>query len=167
MDEMKEAHEERDSLRRIAREKKQDVFIAALAEWGTKKKALEIAKIPPSPYAKWDGGDYEFSKRCEEARFSFGETLEGIALERVMNPDKGRGSDVLLLGLLNANMPKKYRPQTQLSDESAKELIHEWRKAAQEVSKHRVDVSDTTELSEPVEQTLAEILGNRGKKKSE
>ena len=158
MDEMKEAHEERDSLRRIAREKKQDVFIAALAEWGTKKKALEIAKIPPSTYAKWYGGDYEFSKRCEEARFSFGETLEGIALERVMNPDKGRGSDVLLLGLLNANMPAKYRPSIAIDQDSAKELISEWRKASQVVKKEVPE----EKLPVGVEKVLEEILEKRG-----
>ena len=167
MDKMKEAHAGRDALREVERGKKQEVFLTALSEWGTLRKSLHLSQLAYDTYKKWHAQDYEFAKRCEEARFSFAEHLEGIALERVMNPDKNRGSDVLLLGLLNANMPKKYRPQVQMSDDASKELIHEWRKAAQEVAKHRESVPSETELPEPVEQTLAEILGSRSVKKTE
>lgn len=162
---MKEAHERRDALRAIDREKKQVVFLKALSEWGTLKKALALSQMAHETYKKWHASDYEFAKRCEEARFAFAETLEELALERVLNPDKSRGSDLLLIALLNANNPKKYRPQVQMSDESSKELINEWRKAAQEVSKRRIDVEENVELPEPVENVLAEILSKRSSKK--
>jgi hypothetical protein len=167
MDKMKEAHEGREVLREVERRKKQEIFLTALSEWGTLRKALHLSKLAYDTYKTWHARDYKFAKLCEEARFAFAEYLEEIALERVLNPDKNRGSDVLLLGLLNANMPKKYRPQVQISDDASKELIHEWRKAAQEVAKHRSAVSSETELPEPVEQTLAEILGSRSSKKTE
>ena len=167
MDKMKEAHAGRDALREVERRKKQEIFLTALSEWGTLRKALHLSQLAYDTYKRWHAQDYEFAKLCEEARFAFAEYLEEIALERVLNPDKNRGSDVLLLGLLNANMPKKYRPQVQISDDASKELIHEWRRAAQEVAKQRSAVSSETELPEPVEQTLAEILSSRSSKKTE
>jgi len=165
MDKMKEAHAGREVLREVARKKKQEIFLAALSEWGTLRKALHLSKLAYDTYKTWHARDYEFAKRCEEARFSFAETLEELALERVLNPDKSRGSDLLLIALLNANNPKKYRPQLQMSDESSKELINEWRKAAQEVAKQRSEVSDGVELPEPVENVLTEILNKRSSKK--
>ncbi len=95
-------------------------------------------------------------------RQSFAESLEELALDRVRNPDKNRGSDVLLIGLLNANMPQKYRPQFAMSEDSAKELITEWRKAAKEVGKDRGEGTDEEKLPVTVEQTLSEILEKRG-----
>tara|TARA_Y100000296_G_C5016042_1_gene177470 strand:+ start:18 stop:527 length:510 start_codon:yes stop_codon:yes gene_type:complete len=164
-DKMKAAHERKDELLSLERIDKRDAFLRVLAEWGTVKKACELSGVGLRTYTRWVADDYEFSSKCEEARHTFAESLEEIALERVTNPDKNRGSDVLLLGLLNANMPKKYRPQVQMSDESSKELIHEWRKAAQEVSKTRSEVTEDVDLPLPVEQTLVEILNKvRGKK---
>ena len=92
-------------------------------------------------------------------RQSFAESLEGLALDRVRNPDKNRGSDILLIGLLNANMPQKYRPQFAMSEDSAKELITEWRKAAKEVGKDRGEEEE--KLPVTVERTLSEILERR------
>ena len=165
-DKMKEAHARRDEMRAMERVKKQEVFLAALSEWGTIKKSCALASLTYDTYKDWHAADYKFAERCTEARYTFAESLEELALERVTNPDKNRGSDVLLLGLLNANMPKKYRPQVQMSDDASKELMHEWRRAAQEVAK-RSEVSDGVELPEPVEQTLAEILSARSGKKTE
>jgi type IV secretory pathway VirD2 relaxase len=79
------------------------------------------------------------------------------------NPDKNRGSDILLIGLLNANMPSKYRPQFAMSEDSAKDLIIEWRKAAKDVERVARPTKDGNgaELPTSVEQTLAEILEKR------
>jgi hypothetical protein len=92
-------------------------------------------------------------------RQSFAESLEAIALERVKNPDKSRGSDVLLLGLLNANMPSKFRPSIAMDQDSAKELITEWRKASQAVSKDKSPEEEPLPAS--VEDTLTEILARK------
>jgi len=166
-DKMREAHERRDEMRAIERGKKQEVFLAALSEWGTVKKSCQLSGVAHDTYKRWHADDWRFAQGCTEARYAFAESLEDIALERVTNPDKNRGSDVLLLGLLNANMPKKYRPQLQMSDESSKELIKEWREAAHEVAKSRSAAPTGVDLPEPVEQTLEEILSKRSGKKIE
>jgi N-methylhydantoinase A/oxoprolinase/acetone carboxylase beta subunit len=106
--------------------------------------------------------DPEFSVNIDLARHAFAESLEELALDRVRNPDKGKGSDILLLGLLNANMPAKFRPQLALNEDSAKELITEWRKAAKEIKKEKPAEEGAAVLNEDVEKTLAEILEKRG-----
>ena len=57
-------------------------------------------------------------------------------------------------------MPQKYRPQIAMNEDTAKDLIAEWRKASKEVSRERS--VEEKELSAPVEQTLVEILERRG-----
>ena len=144
------------------KESRQRVFITALEEWGTIRKACEVSKVPRQTYQEWNITDPEFSVSADLARRSFAESLEELALDRVKNPEKGKGSDVLLLGLLNANMPHKFRPQLALNEDSAKELIVEWRKAAKEVKRDKPAQDEAAVLNEDVEKTLAEILQKRG-----
>jgi bifunctional DNA-binding transcriptional regulator/antitoxin component of YhaV-PrlF toxin-antitoxin module len=129
----------------------------ALEEWGTIRKACQVAGVARPTYYVWNSNDPEFAEAADAARKSFAESLEELALDRVKNPEKGKGSDILLLGLLNANMPHKFRPQVSMNEDSAKELIVEWRKAAKEIKKDRPDEEGTT-LGEDVEKTLQEIL---------
>ena len=65
---------------------------------------------------------------------------------------------MLLLGLLNANMPQKFRPQVAINEDSAKELISEWRKASQVVNRNVTE----EKLPVGVEKVLEEILEKRG-----
>ena len=145
----------------LDREARKRVLIATLEEYGTIRKACEVSGVPRKTYDVWNRDDPEFSVSADLARRSFAELLEELALERVKNPEKGKGSDVLLLGLLNANMPHKFRPQLALNEDSAKELITEWRKAAKEVKRDK-PTQDEAVLNEDVEKTLAEILQKRG-----
>ena len=133
---------------------RQVIFLSALAEWGTVSKALELSGVSRSSYKTWHAQDIEFANNVAESRHIFAESLEGIAL------DRGLGSDMLVIALLNANMPQKYRPQIAMNEDTAKDLIAEWRKASKEVSRERP--AEEKELSAPVEKTLAEILERRG-----
>ena len=146
----------------LDREARKRVLIATLEEYGTIRKACEVSGVPRKTYDVWNRDDPEFSVSADLARRSFAESLEELALERVKNPEKGKGSDVLLLGLLNANMPHKFRPQLALNEDSAKELITEWRKAAKEVKKDKPAQDEAAVLNEDVERTLAEILQKKG-----
>ena len=134
---MKEEHG-RTNIGRTNAERKEDkgvrkaAFLRAFREVGTRNGAFRIAKISKATYDRWVWTDPDFMRAVSDAQVAFGEYLEEIALERVKNPDKNRGSDVLLLGLLNANLPTKFRPQFAMSEDSAKDLIIEWRKAARD-----------------------------------
>ena len=144
-------------------DKRKAHFLEVFEEWGTIRRACDVVGIPRGTYNRWHSEDPDFSKSVDLARRSFAESLEEIALERVRNPDKGKGADILLLGLLNANMPQKFRPQIGMNEDSAKELIVEWRKAAKEVKKENPTEEGTTGLPADVEKTLAEILEKRSK----
>ena len=149
------AQRKEDSLRR------KGVFLTAFEEWGTVKKGCDAAGIHRNTYLWWLGSDPDFTRSVDLMRQSFAESLEAIALERVRDPDKNRGSDVLLLGLLNANMPAKYRPSVAVDQDSAKDLIREWRKASQSVLANSPK-EENQDLPVSVEKTLAEILEKRG-----
>jgi hypothetical protein len=131
-------------------------FLLAFEEHGTISAACRALGIDRSSVIRWQA-DPEFAEKLHVARVAFAEMLEGIALERVRNPDKNRGSDVLLLGLLNANLPSKYRPQFAMSEDSARDLIIEWRKAAKEV-KREEPKEEGGSLPEPLQAEVFEIL---------
>jgi hypothetical protein len=145
--------------------RKKELFLVSYEKNGTFRAACEFVKLPRNTVWGWLRDDLEFTKAYEGAKHSFAEGLEGIALDRIRNPDKNRGSDVLLIALLNANMPAKYRPQVAINEDSAKELIFEWRKAAQNVKQENVPVvSREAELSVNLQDTLVEILEKRKEK---
>ena len=101
--------------------------------------------------------DPEFKDNLEKARVAFGESMLEIAIDRIKNPDKGKGSDVLLISLLNAYMSHIFKPTTVVGEDTAKELITEWRKAA------RADARNSVEnpLPEKMEDTLDDILSKK------
>ena len=145
-------------LQAEGRVRAKEEFIRGYMVYGTVRNGCKAAKISRGTYYNWLESDKDFSEKVADAKQEFGEYLEGIALERVKNPDKGKGSDVLLIFLLNGTMPWKYRPQIAISEDSAKDLILEWRKAAQDVKAEAV----SEPLPAGVEQTLTELLDKRG-----
>jgi hypothetical protein len=149
--------------RKVAAAKRKEIFLAAYEEYGTIRASCRAAGVSQAAYLNWHARDDEFVKELELKKRSFAESLEELALDRVRNPDKNRGSDLLLIGLLNANMPSKYRPQFAMSEDSAKELITEWRKAARDIGRVSRPTKDENgaELPTSVERTLAEILDKR------
>ena len=137
----------------LARRKK---FLLAFEEYGTIQDACIRAMVTRQRVWEWQK-DPEFAEAFNAARQAFAESLERIALDRVKHPDKSRGSDVLLLGLLNANLPSKYRPQFAMNEDSAKDLILEWRKAVKEVRQDEPKEAPAS-LPEPLQAEVFEIL---------
>ena len=54
-------------------------------------------------------------------------------------------------------MPHKYRPAAIMQEETARDLLKEWRRAAQNATKGL----SSEELSQPVEQQIEEILSKK------
>ena len=142
--------------------KRKAQFLEAYETCGTIRGACNVTQIQRHTYQRWVVGDADFAKEFDQRRVAFAESLEELALDRVRNPDKNRGSDLLLIGLLNANMPAKYRPQVAISEDSAKDLIIEWRKASREVVKAASSEKPEEDLAPNISDTLTEILSRRG-----
>ena len=143
-------------IRKIEAKKRQLAFLDAYGEYATIRGACSSSGISRSTYDNWHANDMEFVRSFDAAKQAFAEYLESLAFERVRNPDKGRGSDVLLIALLNSNMPWKYKPQIAGDVDSAKELIMEWRKAAKEVKKS--EAGTLVDLDADIDKTLEAIL---------
>jgi len=55
-----------------------------------------------------------FSVAYSDARAAWADFLEELAYKRVIQPDGTKGSDLLLITLLNAHLPAKYRQSVQV-----------------------------------------------------
>ena len=131
------------------------LLLKSVEEWGGNSKALKAATITQRTYNRWLREDPGFVDDLEQAKVAFGENMLAVAIDRVRNPDKNRGSDVLLIALLNAYLPKVFKPQTIVGEDSARELITEWRKAA------RRETGSQEALPENIEETLDSILDKK------
>ena len=133
------------------------VLLAAVEQYGGDTKAMKAAGISKQTYYNYIKNDPEFKENLEHAKLAFGESMLEIAIDRVRNPDKGKGSDVLLISLLNAYLSHIFKPTTVVGEDTAKELITEWRKAARSDAKQKLEQP----LSENMEDTLDDILNKK------
>ncbi|MCH8129245.1 MAG: hypothetical protein IIC70_05010, partial [Acidobacteria bacterium] len=63
---------------------------------------------------------------------AFADELENIAMDRIRNPEGRLGSDILLITMLNAHKPEKYRTGIVVVDEVPKAVAAKLAKMAQE-----------------------------------
>jgi len=100
---------------------KKQAFLTAYTKCGTVTSAAKSIGInPATPYDWLKHNTDGFKVSFEQAKQSFADSLESIAFERVQTRDT---NDVLLITLLNAHKPDKYRPNTQATNEQATEVI--------------------------------------------
>ena len=149
-------HPENNGRAEMMRQNKK-VLLAAVEQYGGNTKAMKAAGISKQTYYNYIKNDPEFKENLEHAKLAFGESMLELAIDRVKNPDKGKGSDVLLISLLNAYMSHVFKPTTVVGEDTAKELITEWRKAARSDAKQKSEQP----LSENMEDTLDDILNKK------
>ena len=102
----------------------QDAFLVAFGKCGTIAEAAEAIGLTRQAHYDWIEADTNsYRERFDAARVAFGDTLERLAWSRVSNPTGNRGSDMLVVALLNANLPSKYRPNVTVVDNTAKDLL--------------------------------------------
>ncbi len=110
--------------------RKQSKFLRCYSETRSKSVSASYAGISLSSVSNWIRDNYlEFDERFEEADLAFCEGLEQLALERVRLQD-AKSNPVLLIALLNANLPTKYKQSSVPVDETAKGILSELRKLA-------------------------------------
>ena len=141
-------------------DRKKALFLAAIREWGTVKKASEMAEVPRRTYRSWRDRDPEFAESMDDALAEYGDFLQETMFHRIRNPQKGIGTDTLLIFALQGAKPETYRPQIMVEQDTAKKLMSEWFKTRQE-EKRNEHATGSEELSEPIERTLEEALQRR------
>lgn len=111
----------------------QNRFLEALEQLGTIRDACEHSGVNRLTVKGWVRDDSQgFSERYIEAEEIFADSLERMAYDRVAQQSP-RDNPVLLIALLNAHKPAKYRPGTAVSESAAREVMAEWRKRRAEL----------------------------------
>ena len=104
----------------------QEAFLAAFSKTGTIRSASGALKALKPPISvsreivtKWIANDYlDFAYRFKLAQREFAEYLEDLALTYVEQIKPGQ-NPMLLLAMLNASWPDKYRPKVVIQDDSS------------------------------------------------
>ena len=108
--------------------KRQERFLKAFVKPGTIQKAAEDAGLDRDCVYVWRKRDYlAFNERFARAKQAHCDHLENMVMERLENPTGNRGSDVLLMGKLNAEHPEKWNRNLKLAHDVPNELIQQLR----------------------------------------
>lgn len=90
-------------------QQKKDAFIQAYAELGTITHAARQAGIARKTVYRWQQADEDFALAMHDCREQVTDTLEREAIRRATD-----GSDTLLIFMLKANRPDKYRENVKI-----------------------------------------------------
>ena len=102
----------------------QDQVILAYGSLGTLAKAAETCGIPKTTVYHWENRDYlGFVARMAIGQRMYRDHLEAMVEARLSDPTGNRGSDVLLMGALNANHPDKWSRNIQVTHEVGREVM--------------------------------------------
>jgi len=113
----------------------QNAFLAAYMVSGSVKRSCEAVHVGRDTVMKWVQNDtHEFRARYHEAQDDFREALQDMAVDRVKQ-QKPNDNPVLLITLLNAHWPEKYKRSGFIADNSAKEIMGEWKRWVKETRK--------------------------------
>lgn len=143
--------------RNARKDMNQRKFLAGLKETGTVSNGLRKARVSRSIYNSWLANDPDFPEKVSDARMEFAEALEEVVVGIVMDPEAVKKTPVLAITLLNANLPNKYRPTGIVQEDTARDLLKEWKKAAQRAPK-KESVEET-----PIDKQIESILSEKYK----
>ena len=106
-------------------------FLKKFKEIKTIYSTCEAIGLPRRTVYLWLKEDPEFKADFEDIRLGVGEELESIAFQLVnkMAEKEDYSKPVLLITMLNANLPGKYR-STDTTSEDSKQLMEDFRKMA-------------------------------------
>jgi|OM-RGC.v1.023253147 hypothetical protein len=128
----------------------QEAFLTAYATCGNEAGSCKEASVSQRSIRAWKQGNVlQFNERIGMAFARFCHVLENKALSLVKDLSV-TNSPLLLITLLNANMPHKYRPNVVVVDDTAKETLA----ALKDIAKGK----DTKAAVETVETEVERIL---------
>ena len=136
---------------------KQDAFLAAYAEVGSLKSAADACNLKRDTVSSWNKKDgYGFRAKYTQAKEVFREYLQDLAVGRVQQ-QKPNDNPVLLITLLNAHWPEKYRRDGQVASNGVKEMMVEWKKWVKDNSGKSSKDKETTEAEEARRTAVDEV----------
>ena len=146
----------------LAKRDRQAAFLEAYEKCGTVNEACEHIGVSRSAVQRWRQ-DPGFVEQYGESRVAFADHLESMALARISEPQGNRGSDVLLIAMLNAHRPELYRPaNAPVGESNAVTLLKEWKRVAKEERKRDAVQGDGSMDHQPLDVQLDKLLRGRG-----
>ena len=91
-------------------------IISAMAEVGNIRQAVDkvrasgLSMITYSTVHHWKKSDPQFKEDYDQAMELFADSLEQIVMDRIRSPEGNRGSDALVMFMLNGRRSHVYRP---------------------------------------------------------
>lgn len=142
----------------------QETFLSAFIQSRSFLKAAKTANISYRTAYFWKDRDYlGFNNRLNAAYTTIGDWAEETAFQRITSPDKNRGSDLLLLAILNAYKPERYKPAIVLNDPALKETLERLRNLSRKLRDHETKANQEQgyqEAPDAIEQAQ-DILASR------
>jgi hypothetical protein len=133
-------------------ERNQSRFLALFPSIGTISKTADAAGITRETVQQWCRSDRNgFRDQLADAKLQFSEYLENLALQRIQDaPIGNRGSDVLLISLLNHHVPG-FRPTVEVKHELGERVLSALRQAQQRDSNLAIDAEykELPQLADP------------------
>ena len=131
------------------RQPKKRAFLIAYAACGVVSKASLAAKIHRSTHTAWLRSDPDYADAFTQAQESFGDLLQEEALARIQ-AQSHRDSPLLLLAMLNANVPTKFRNNAPPSDGIATTVLERLRDFARQNRYDQIATVGSDTMKEPV-----------------
>ena len=133
---------------------RQNLFLRMYEKIGVITRTCESVGLHKDTVRFWKTNDVQgFRERFFDAHMSFTESLEELAINRV-KIQKPSDNPTLLIALLNANHPDKYRPQSGNTDEAARDLMVSMKKSFKNLDKEEVIVESKAKEVDEVERLL-------------
>ena len=143
----------------------QGAFLAAFGEVGSIRKACEASDVGRSTVSEWSKNDVNgFRLKIQVSREIWREKLQDIAFERIQS-QKPNDNPLLLITMLNADWPEKYRRDGQAAGLEVKEMMAEWKKWVRENRKQSKKNSGVTEAEEAHRNAIDEVENILSRKK--
>ena len=104
---------------------RQEMFLEAFRRCGKIGRAAEAVGLTRWAVIHWQRNDaFSFNRRLDAAHEDYCEKWEAGMDERLENPQGNRGSDILYMFKMKAEMPEKYRENVQVSGvEPVREML--------------------------------------------
>ena len=143
--------------------KKQDAFLSIYSQGASVKLASQGANTTRWSVKRWVDDDLlGFRDRFDSANADFKDSLIEMAMHR-LNEQKATDSPLLLITMLNAYIPEKFRPTSASTEEVAKDTIKEMRTLAKNAFVAKpVEEEELSERS-PMQQVEEIILEKKGR----
>ena len=142
---------------------KQEIFLSIYSKGASIASAAKGAGTSRQTVKRWVDGDlFGFREVYENAQSDFKDSLIERAMSR-LNEQKASDSPLLLITMLNAYIPERFRPNTLATEEVAKDTIKELRALSQKAFKSVPKTEEQMTNKSPLEQ-VEEIMLNRGVK---